>query len=57
MNKKLDIDQSKLLGFKMLNKTSVGPAVIGAKIGKVASDRVKIGAKIGKGEKFGKSKP
>lgn len=34
MNKKLDLDQSKLLGFKMLSKAGVGPAVIGAKIGK-----------------------
>lgn len=55
MNKKLDVDQSKLLGFKMLSKAGVGPAVIRARIGKVASDRMKIGAKIGKGEKFGKS--
>ena len=53
MNKKLDLDQSKLLGFKMLNKVSGSPAIIGAKIGKVASDRMKIGAKIGKGSKFG----
>ena len=56
MNKKLDLDQSKLLGFKMLNKVCGSPAVIGAKIGKgPPSDRMKIGAKIGKGEKFGKS--
>lgn len=56
MNKKLDLDQSKLLGFKMLNKVSGGPAVIGAKIGKAAADRMKIGAKTGKSAKFGKSK-
>lgn len=56
MNTKLDLDQSRLLGFKMLNKASVGPAIISAKIGKgPATDRMKIGAKIGKGAKLGKS--
>lgn len=55
MNKKLDLDQSRLLGFKMLNKASVSQTTIGAKIGKLPSDRMKIGAKIGKGAKLGKS--
>ncbi len=55
MNKKLDLDQSKLLGFKMLNKASDDRLPIGAKTGKVPTDRVKIGAKIGKGATLGKS--
>lgn len=55
MNKKLDLEQSKLLGFKMLNKASDDRLPIGAKTGKVPTDRVKIGAKLGKGSKFGKS--
>lgn len=56
VNKKLDLDQSRLLGFKMLNKASIPQTTIGAKIGKgPATDRMKIGAKIGKGAKLGKS--
>lgn len=56
MNKKLALDPSKLLGFKMLNKASGSLTTIGAKIGKgPATDRLKIGAKIGKGAKRGKS--
>lgn len=55
MNKNLDLDQSKLLGFKLLNKASNNKTSIGAKIGKVVTERMKTGAKIGKGAKFGKS--
>lgn len=55
MNKKLDLDKSKLLGFKILNKASIYQTTIGAKIGKVAVDHLLTGAKIGKSAKFGKS--
>jgi hypothetical protein len=50
MNKKLDLDPSKLLGFKILNRPGSDTALIGTKIGKAPpSDQTKIGAKIGKG--------
>lgn len=55
MNKKLDLDQSKLLGFKILSKASIYQTTIGAKIGKVAVDQKKICTQIGKDAKFGKS--
>lgn len=56
MNKKLDLDKSKLLGFKILSKASIYQTTIGAKIGKVAVDQMKIGTQIGKDAKFGKRK-
>lgn len=51
MEKKLVLNQSKLLGFKLLEKPGIVAATVtGAKIGKVTgAAQTKIGAKIGKG--------
>ncbi len=50
MEKKMELDPSKLLGFKLLAKTQSNPAAaVGAKVGKQPA----VGAKIGKGFTIG----